>query len=202
MYYHLNLDCDKSTTSGDLEPYSALGGPPWNPPNIPEGQVWWQSLDGATNWAPVSGSNPNQPGNPKHAHPVVQVNDYVSICIRDKNNPISSVTFAIVFGRRGNPNQAPIASPFQNTTGGTNNTYDQTVFTPQTVTQVGADGFFVTTLPQVSYPNGGSLQVNFGCYIGATVTYSDGTVREFGMDPEMDVSDYAASPRPAAAAGD
>jgi hypothetical protein len=54
----------------------------------------------------------------------------------------------------------------------------------------------------VAYPNGGNVSVNFSCYIGVTVTYADGTpgtVRQFGMDPEMDVSDYDASPEPAAA---
>jgi len=201
MYYHLNLDCDKSTTTGDFEPYSAVGGPPWNPPNIPEGQVWWQSIDnGATDWTPVPASNPNhQAGDPKHAHPVLHDGDLVSICVRDKNNPIRSVSVAIVFGRRsGHEKQAPIASPFQNATGGANNTYDQTVLHSDGV--LGAEGFFVCQLTPVAYPHGGNLSVNFGCYIGATVTYSDLTVRQFGMDPEMDVSDYAASPQPAVAA--
>jgi hypothetical protein len=35
--------------------------------------------------------------------------------------------------------------------------------------------------------------VSFGYYFGASVNYSDGTVRQFGVDPEMDVSDYSGS---------
>src|SRR6266852_4061784 len=125
MYYALNLDCNKLKTNGDFEPYSING--PVVPPNNPQGQVWWQSPDQAT-WTPVPGSDPNKPGDPKHSSPVVHVADTVWIAIRDQNNTISSVTFAIIFGRRrGHPNQAPIASPFQNTAGGANNTYDQTV---------------------------------------------------------------------------
>ena len=204
MYYHLNLDCDKSTTNGDFEPYSNTGGPPWNPPNNPEGQVWWQSPDNqATTWAPVPvpGSNQSKAGDPKHAHPVLHAGDQVAICVRDKNNPIAGVSATLVFGRRsGHANQAPIASPFQNTTGGANNTYDQTILTSNGVS--GNEEFFVCQLTPVAYPHGGNVSVNFSCYIGVTVIYADGTpatVRQFGMDPEMDVSDYDASPEPAAA---
>ena len=204
MYYALNLDCRKSKTNGDFEPYLNSG--PVVPPTNPQGQVWWQSSDNQATWIPVPGSNANKAGDPKEVSPVVHVGDVVWIAIRDQTATISSVTFAIIFGRRkGHPNQAPIASPFQNTAGGANNTYDQAVFTPLTVITPGDEGFFVYTLPSVAYPSGGTGNVNFGCYVGATVTYTDGTVttvREFALDPEMAVSDYIASSKRAGAGGE
>jgi hypothetical protein len=194
MYYALNVDCSKTKTNGDLNGYFYDPTNPISTANNPKGQVWWKSND-QQNWAPVAATDPKKQGDPKHVSPVITNGDSVWIALRDdQNNPISSVIFAIVFGKRGaTPGQAPIASPFQNATAGA--TYDQTTFTATVISQRSNDGFYVIQFPAVTYPGGGSNNVNFGYYVGASVTYGDGTVREFGMDPEMDVSDYAGSTR-------
>jgi len=98
-YYSLNLDCSKLKTNGDLDGYSYDNTQPISNPNNPKGQVWWQSSDGQ-NWTPIAGSDANKPGDPKHASPVVANGDTVWVAIRDQNNQISSVTFAMVFGKR------------------------------------------------------------------------------------------------------
>jgi hypothetical protein len=194
MYYALNLDCNKSKTDGDFEGYSYDSNSQINTTTNPKGQVWWQSNDGSTNWSPVLGTDPKKQGDPKHVSPVVVNGDTVWVAIRDVNNPISAVTLAIVFGKRAaTPGQAPIASPFQNSAAGAI-TYVQTTFTATNIIlQTPANsGWYQIPFPtKVSYPGGGSGHVSFGYYFGASVNYSDGTVRQFGVDPEMDVSDYS-----------
>ncbi|SRR5260221_2719288 len=204
MVYALNLDCNKLKTNGELNGYSYDSNQATSPLTNPKGQVWWQSSNGSTDWAPVAGTDPKKQGDPKHVIPVVAKGDTFWVAIRDdQNNPISEVKFAIVFGKRGaTPGQAPIASPFQKSEAGAT-TYDRTTFTEKVISQRDGDGFYVYQLPVVSYPDGGNNKVNFGFYFGASVTYGSGTtatVREFGMDPEMDVSDYnGGSPEPAPA---
>jgi len=195
-YYALNMDCSKSVLNGDFQPYH-YSGTPITYPNNPQGQVWWVSTDGAATWNTVAASSPNQPGNPKLARPTVLNGDTVWVAIRDQNNTISGVTVVVVFGRRpGKAGQAPIASPFQNLAGGLGAVFDQTTFTGQAIGIQGAgQQWWVYNLPAVTYPGGGSFNVNFGCYVGAVVTYSDGTQRQFGIDPEMEVDDYSGSGR-------
>jgi hypothetical protein len=192
-YYALNLDCNKLRTDGDFDGYHYDSANPINTTDNPKGQVWWQSIDNQVTWNPIAGTDAKKQGNPKHVSPVVVNLDTVWIAIRDVNNPIASVTFAIVFGKRAaTPGQAPIASPFLNGAVGATNTYVQTTFTSTVITPR-AGGFFVYQLPAVCYPGGGAGHVSFGYYFGVSVNYSDGTVRQFGVDPEMDVSDYNGS---------
>ena len=191
MYYALNLDCSKSKTDGDFEGYSYDSNSQINTANNPKGQVWWQSIDN-TNFTPVLGTDPKRQGDPKHVSPVVVNGDTVWIAVRDVNNPIAAVTLAIVFGKRAaTPGQAPIASPFQNSAAGAI-AYVQTTFTATQLTLQTPpnSGWYQIPFPTVTYPGGGSGHVSFGYYFGASVTYGDGTVRQFGVDPEMDVSDY------------
>lgn len=206
-YWDLNLDVSYETSTGDCNSYSNNGYNYLNPitqewctnaDSPPTGRVWVSSSDNNPPWTPVASSNPSSQsdGNPAAVTPTLQDGDIVRIAVRDTTpNPtlnISSVQFAVVFGRTSDATQAPLASPFRDPT----TLNDDTTFTGTTV--VGSEnnysGWFTYPVPTVNYPNGGTGDKCFTFYIGLVVTYKDSSgtsyERQFGVDPEMQVSDY------------
>ena len=195
--FRLNLDCKYSELLGDLDKYDYPPPPPPVPPyafpNLPKGQVWWQQpTGGGALWVPVSGIPP-EPGNPKHSNPLVKNGDTVCVALRDQSNPgksIMTVEIVVVFGRNpGNsdPKAPPMASPFNHQGG-----YNQTTFNGLAGQDPLYAGWFVYNLPLVAYvadPVNGR-PAKFTCFIGAKVTYTDFTHRQFDIDPDLEVDDY------------
>jgi hypothetical protein len=197
----LDLNVSKTSDTGGFVAYANAGAPVVN--SNPSGRVWWQSVVGSVVWTPVpaaAGSPPNTDGDPHYATPTLHNGDNVALQVVDLNpgdpvNKITSVQFAIVFGRTRNAQgqrRAPKASPFQSAP--TANAAVKTTFIGQAVNA--ATGLWLFNIPQlVTYPSttqvGPNTKATFSFYVGAVVTFGDNSQVQYGLDPEMEADDYS-----------
>ncbi len=189
--FALNLTCDVRRTDGTFVPYSYSGG-------VPSGRVWYVADMSQVDptWIVVPPNRggvhgENNPGNPDFTVPLLSSGDEFWVAITDVvPDSVSNVSIAVVFSRRRNqrPDQAAIASPFQ-VRGENGVVFDQTLFT---ATRNAENGFWSLLPATASYPQSSAPvpPQPFEFTIGATVTYANGAIRQFALDPEMDVDNY------------
>lgn len=195
--FALNLICDVRRTDGTFVPYSRNGG-------VPSGRVWFvadmSQVDPAWTVVPANrggAHGEDNPGNPDFTVPLLSNGDQFWVAITDVDpDSVKSVSIAAVFSRRRNqrPDQAAIASPFQ-VKDEKGVVFDQTLFT---ATRNAENGFWSLLPATASYPQSSAPvpPQPFEFTIGAAVTYGNGTIRQFALDPEMDVDNYGGGALP------
>ena len=174
-YYALNLNFDPTSASGLFQPYN-------NADNT--GRAWWSSPDMRT-WTFA--------GNPDTYSPLLDLDagDQVQFAVSASTapaSPIAGVSVTVIFStdRGAANNPARIASPFQLTGGNPRcvlNDAPQTYSPNSSVTWyfIGPYGL------AVNQANSGNGRLKFEFAVAARVTFQDGTVKDYGYDPEMDV---------------
>jgi hypothetical protein len=193
--FQLTLDCTSSTQSGEFDDYYHATTNNVRGVN-PTGRAWWEEI--ASGWTPVIShtfevkpplSILTDPGNPEGFSPELAQADIVEVAIRDRNTAFLGAKIAVIFAR--NPKvkkkQAPVASPFRD------GNFNRTTFIMDAVGISGVNQWFVARLPYgASYDRVGVVKgkATFTCFIGAVVDYGGGLVRQFGLDPDLEVVDY------------
>lgn len=174
-YYALNLNFDPTSSSGLFQAYNSSGN---------TGRAWWVSPDRQA-WSFA--------GNPDTYSPLLSLSggDQVQFAVSASTapaSPISSVALTVVFStdRAAASNPARVASPFQLTGGNTRcvlNDPSQTYSPNSSVTWyfIGPYGL------AVNQATSGRGRLKFEFAVAARVTFQDGTVKDYGYDPEMDV---------------
>lgn len=175
--YALNLTFDPAGSSGLFQPFDSSNN---------SGRAWAVSTDNGATWAFA--------GNPDTYAPELDLADLdrVQFAVSATSAPaagISSVALTVIFStdRGAANNPARIASPFQLTNGNPRCVLNDppTRFTDPVS---GTVWFFIGPYSLgVNQSNSGSGKLKFEFAIAAHVTFGDGTVKDFGYDPEMDV---------------
>ena len=168
--YALNMTFDPGASTGLFNPYNSADN---------SGRAWAQSVNGG-NWTFA--------GNPDTFAPELSLanSDRVQFAISPSTTPssaISSVVLTVIFStdRKAANNPARIASPFQLTGG---NPRCVLADPPGTYEQWYLIGPYSLAVNQ---NNSGSGKLKFEFSLAAHITFNDGTVKDFGYDPEMDV---------------
>ena len=173
--YALNLNFDPGATTGLFLPYNSTNN---------TGRAWAQSTDNGQTWTFA--------GNPDDYFPTLDIGDAVQFAVSASPSPssaFSSVALTVLFAndRAAANNPAKIASPFQQGNG-----YPKCVLNDPPGTYIPPNTTITWYLigpytPNVSTNNPGRGTLKFEFSIAAVVTLSDGTVKQYGYDPEMDV---------------
>jgi len=175
--YALNLNFDPGASTGLFLPYNSTNN---------TGRAWFQSTDNGLNWTFA--------GNPDSYNPTLDMDDSVQFAVSALPSPssaLTSVALTVLFAndRAATNSPAKLASPFQQGNG-----YPQCVINDATKTYVPPPPNQAITwyligpyTPAVNTNNPGRGQLKFEFSIAAVVTLSDGTVKQYGYDPEMDV---------------
>jgi hypothetical protein len=175
--YALNLNFDPGATTGLFLPYNSTNN---------TGRAWFQSTDNGLNWTFA--------GNPDNYNPTLDMNDSVQFAVSASPSPSSeftNVVLTVLFANDRAAVNSPvkIASPFQQGNG-----YPQCVLNDTTRKYIPPPPNPPITwyligpyTPAVNTNNPGSGQLKFEFSIAAVVTLSDGAVKQYGYDPEMDV---------------
>ena len=168
--YALNMNFDPTATTGLFMPYNSAdnSGRAWS--KNPNGQGW------------------SFAGNPDTYAPELSLaaGDSVQFAVSPSTTPspaISTVVLTVIFStdRKASNNPAKIASPFQLTGGNPRCVLADPPGTYQTWWLIGPYGL------AVNRGNSGSGSLKFEFSLAAHVTFADGSVKDFGYDPEMDV---------------
>jgi hypothetical protein len=169
--YALNMWFDPTSNDGLFEPYKGSDN---------SGRGWFTSTDGGAHWQFA--------GNPDTFAPVLSAagGDSVQFAVNPTStptSPISSVALTVLFAtdRAAANNPARIASPFQLPDGNTRCVLSDPAGTWNTWHLIGPYGLAVNT------NRSGRGRLRFEFAVAARVTLADGTVRDYGYDPEMDV---------------
>jgi hypothetical protein len=173
--YALNLWFDPASTSGLFEPY--------NSSNNPAGRGWFSRADG---------QDPGNPwpfaGNPDTFAPVLSAaaGDRAQFAVLPTSTPSSEITgvaLTVVFStlRTAGNNPARVASPFRSPDGNA-----RCLLADPAVRDSAAHRMGPCTVA-LDANRSGSGRLRFEFSIAARVSFRDGTVREYGYDPEMDV---------------
>jgi hypothetical protein len=175
-YYALNLNFDPTSSSGLFQPDNSSGN---------SGRAWWVSPP-QDPW--------NFAGNPDTFSPVLSLagGDHVQFAVAASTTPatpIASVALTVIFStdRAAAHNPARIASPFQLTDGNARCVLNDStkLYKPS---NSNVTWYFIGPYPlAINQANSGRGRLKFEFAVAAHVTFQDGTVTEYGYDPEMDV---------------
>lgn len=169
--YALNLQFDPSSETGQFQPYSS---------DDHTGRAWWKRADAGGTWSFV--------GNPDTWSPDLSLadGDQVQFAVSAAGgsavtvqNVLLSVQFAVNRHRPNNP--ARVSSPFQIAGGAPRCLLQDVPSAFQNWHVIGPYGLAINT----RHSGRGRLRFEFS--VAARVTFADGTVKEYGYDPEMDV---------------
>jgi len=168
--YALNMTFDPAASTGLFNQYD---------PTNNSGRAWAQNVNGG-GWVFA--------GNPDTFAPELSLAnaDSVQFAVSPSTTPspaISSVVLTVIFStdRKASNNPSKIASPFQLTGGNPRCVLADTPGTFQQWFVIGPYGL------AVNRSNSGSGRLKFEFSLAAHVTFADGSVKDFGYDPEMDV---------------
>ena len=172
--YALNMNFDPTSSTGLFLPYSSNGN---------TGRGWWESTDGEQTWQFV--------GNPDSYAPDLSWNATTPDSVQFAVGPlagvtpspaISSIAISVIFStdRKSTNNPSKVASPFQ-LSGNPRCILSDTPGIYQNYYFIGPYSLGLNT------SNSGSGRLKFEFSLAARVTFADGSTKDFGYDPEMDV---------------
>ena len=172
--YALNMNFDPTSTTGLFLPYNSSGN---------TGRGWWESTDGEQTWQFV--------GNPDSYAPDLSWNAGSADSVQFAVGPLAGVTpspaitgvaISVIFStdRKSSNNPSKVASPFQ-LNGNPRCILSDAPNTYQNYYFIGPYTLGLNTATS------GSGRLKFEFSLAARVTFADGTTKDFGYDPEMDV---------------
>jgi len=172
--YALNMNFDPTSSTGLFLPYNSTGN---------TGRGWWKSTDGEQTWQFV--------GNPDSYAPELDWTsgspDSVQFAVGPlagvtPNPAISSVAINVIFStdRKSSNNPSKIASPFQL------NGNPRCILSDGSA--VSQNYYFIGPYTLgLNTATSGNGKLKFEFSLAARVSFADGTTKDFGYDPEMDV---------------
>lgn len=172
VFYALNMNFDPTSTTGLFLPYDSSNN---------TGRAWWRSTDGEATWQFA--------GNPDTYAPDLSFSggDKVQCAVgplagTTPNPSITGVAISVIFStdRKASNNPARVASPFA-LNGNPRCILSDTPGIYQNWYYIGPYGL------GLNVNNSGSGRLKFEFSLAARVSFSDGTTKDFGYDPEMDV---------------
>jgi len=173
-YYALNMNFDPASTTGLFLPYNSSDN---------TGRAWWKSTDGQATWQFAGNPDSYAPDLSWSATNADLVQFAVGPLAGTTPSPsITGVAISVIFStdRKASDNPAKVASPFQL------NSNPRCILsdTPGTFQNWYFIGPYSLAL-NAAFSGNGRLKFEFS--LACRVTFSDGTTKDFGYDPEMDV---------------
>ena len=168
--YALNLNFDPTAATGMFLPFDSSNN---------SGRAWSQNVNGG-GWTFA--------GNPDSYSPELSLAnaDRVQFAISPSSTPspaIQTVALTVIFAtdRKAGNNPALIASPFQLADGNPRCVLSDPPTTYLTWYLIGPYSL------AVNRSNSGSGKLKFEFSLAARLTFTDGTIKDYGYDPQMDV---------------